>query len=140
VPFSIELVFPEGAFGIIHKMVLFAVNAFEGVWAWFSFLCFELGGIRFTIPFAVPGQVSVVLEFVGSAAFLAFGPMYSASKCCVSPFPAVVALGNTWVHGSASDSGDVLTKVEGSVHDGFGFGAILGVPDVDPDNCHVQIF
>ena len=121
-------------------MVFFAVNAFEGVWAWFIFLCFKSGGICFIVPFATPSQVSVVFEFVGASTLLAFSPVCSASKRCVSPFPAVVALGNAWVHGGASDRGDVPTKVEGPVYDGFGFGSVLRVPDVDPDDHHVQVF
>jgi len=140
VPFPIELVFPERVFGVIHKMVLFAVNAFEGMWARFSFLCFELGGIHFTVPFAALDQVSIVLKFVRSAAFLAFGPICLVSKRCVFPFLAVVVLGDTWVHGSISDSSNMLTKVEGPVYDSFDFGTVLGVPDVDPDNRHIQIF
>jgi len=140
VPFPVELVFPERAFGVIREMVFFAVNAFEGVWAWFTFLCFESGGICFIVPFTTPSQVSVVFEFVGASTLLAFSPVHSASKHCVFPFPAVVALGNAWVYGGASDRGDVPTKVEGPVYDGFGFGPILRVPDVNPDDCHVRVF
>ena len=51
-----------------------------------------------------------------------------------------MALGNAWVHGSASDHGGVPTKVEGPVYDGFGFGPVLRVPDVDPDDHHVRVF
>jgi len=48
-------------------------------------------------------------------------------------------LEDPWVYGSASYGGDVFSIVEGSINDGFGFGAILGVPDVDPYNSHVGV-
>ena len=34
----------------------------------------------------------------------------------------------------------MLPEVEGSVDEGFSFGAVLRVPNVDPDDRHVRVF
>jgi len=115
-------------------VVLFVVNVFEIVRAWFALFCFKSGRIHFKVSFAAPGQVSVVFELVGTTAFLAFGTMGTAGKGGVTPLPAVAALENTRVHGGASDGGNVSSEVEGLINDGFGLGTILRIPDVDPDD------
>jgi len=53
--------------------------------------------------------------------------------------PAVLALEDTRVHVSSTDYGYVLTYVEASVDKILTFGAILGVPYVDPNNSHVRL-
>jgi len=66
--------------------------------------------------------------------------MGSACKRCVTPFPAVMALEDAWVHRGSTDRGYVLAKIKGSINEGFSLGTILGVPYVDPDNSHVGVF
>ena len=115
-------------------MFLFAVNAFEIVRVWFAFFCFKSERIRFKVSFVAPGQVSVVFELVEATAFLAFGTMGMAGKGGVTPLPAVAALENTRVHRGASDGGDASSKVEELINDRFSLGAVLRIPDVDPDD------
>jgi len=138
-PLSVEAVFPVGAGGVIGKIVVLVVDTFEFVRTWFTLFCFKPGRVGFFIGLAAPGHISVVFQFVGAATFLAFRSMGTAGKCCMALFPTVIALGDPWVHGSASYGSNVFSKVEGPIDDGFGFGAILGVPDVDPYNGHVRV-
>jgi len=77
---------------------------------------------------------------VGAFTILAFGSMGTTSKGCVIPLPAVVILGDARVHGGISNCNYVLPKVEGSVDEGFSFGTVLRVPNVDPDNRHIRVF
>jgi len=77
---------------------------------------------------------------VEASTFLAFGSIDMISKGCVTPLPAVAALGNVWVHESTSNCSYVLPEVKRSVDEGFSFGAVLRVPDVNPDNRHVRVF
>jgi len=40
VPLHVEAVLPEGAYGVIGRVVLFVVDAFEGVRARLALFCF----------------------------------------------------------------------------------------------------
>jgi len=51
--------------------------------------------------------------------------MHPTCKGSISLFPAILALGNTWVHSCTSDSGDVSREVEELVDKDFGLGSIL---------------
>lgn len=62
---------------------------------------------------------------MGSSTFLAFCAMHPTCKGSISLFPAILALGNTWVHSCTSDSGDVSREVEELVDKDFGLGSIL---------------
>jgi len=79
----------------------------------------------------------MMLKFVWAPTFLAFRAMSSAQKGWVAPFPTVVVLRDTWVHVSAFDSGNVATIIEWMIYETLSFRAILGVPDVKPNNGHV---
>jgi len=72
-----------------------------------------------------------------AVAFGALDAMGTTCECGVSPLPAFAALGNTRVHISSSDSGDVLAKVEGMVDEGLCVGAVLRIPNVHPYDGHV---
>jgi len=68
-----------------------------------------------------------------------FCPLDSAYTCRVTPFPAIFALGNTWIHVCASDGGDESSYVKPSVNKGFSFGAVLSIPNVNPYYGHVRL-
>jgi len=55
----------------------------------------------------------------------------------VSPFPAVLALGNSWVHVCSPDGSDVLSYVKVPVDEHLGISPTLDVPYIDPYNGHV---
>ena len=72
--------------------------------------------------------------------FYTFCPLNSAYACRVAPFPAVFALRNAWIHDCALNSGNVPSYIKPSVDKGFGFGATLSIPNVNPYNCHVRLW
>ena len=51
---------------------------------------------------------------------------------------AILALRDTRVHVSSTDSSYVLVYVEASVDQILSFGTILGVPYVNPNDSHVR--
>ena len=63
-------------------MISTAVQAFECVRAWFTFL-----------QFVAPSELSVILGFVRTVTLDIFGALYSARESGMSLFPAVLALG-----------------------------------------------
>lgn len=75
-----------------------------------------------------------MLKFVGAPAFLAFSAVGFVCKGGVTLFLAVVALGNTRIHRCAFHCSNVPSKVKRSIYESFCLGAILGIPDVDPNN------
>ena len=56
----------------------------------------------------------------------------------MAPLPAVVALRDSRVHVGGSDGGNVPAKVEGMIYQQLCFGFILRIPDVKPDDGHVE--
>jgi len=58
----------------------------------------------------------------------------------MSPFPAILALGHTSVHVCPSNSGNIILYIEASVNETFCLTLILNIPDVQPDNSHIQLW
>jgi len=56
----------------------------------------------------------------------------------MSPFPAVLALGNSWVHVCSLDGSNVLSYVKAPVDEHLGIGPALDIPYIDPYNGHVR--
>jgi len=56
----------------------------------------------------------------------------------VSPFPAILALGNSWVHVHSPDGSNVFSYVEAPVDEHLGVGLALDVPYINPYNGHVR--
>jgi len=56
-------------------VIVFAVNTFEGVRAWFTLLGFKMGRVQLKVSFAAPGHVSVILNLVWSTTFLTLRAM-----------------------------------------------------------------
>jgi len=55
----------------------------------------------------------------------------------VTPPPAVLALGHTWIHVSTANSGNISSKVKAPVNEALSFLFTLEVLDVYPYNRHV---
>ena len=53
--------------------------------------------------------------FVGTVTLNAFGPLDMTQESGMAPFPAIFALGNSWVHVGSSDHSDVIAHIEASV-------------------------
>ena len=65
-------------------------------------------------------------------------PLNATNSCCVILFPTILALWNFWIHVGSSDSSDKASYIEVSVDDFFCVSTTLRVPDIDPDDGHVE--
>ena len=79
----------------------------------------------------------MILGFVRTVALDTFGALYSAQESGVSPFSAVLALGDSWVHVHSPNGSDVLSYVETPVDEHLGIGPALNVLYVNPYYGHV---
>ena len=53
-------------------------------------------------------------------------------------FPAVLALGNSWVHVRSLDGSDVLSYIEAPVDEHLGVSPTLDIPYIDPYTGYVR--
>jgi len=53
------------------------------------------------------------------------------------PFPIVLILWDTWVHIGTFDGSDETSYVEVTIDDILCQRTALGIPDVQPDHCHI---
>jgi len=74
---------------------------------------------------------------VWTIALDALGALDSAREDCMTPPPAVFALGHAWVHVGPSNSSDILANVKAPIDEALSFASALVIPNVDPDNRHV---
>jgi len=79
----------------------------------------------------------VVLEFVWTIALDTLGALDFAREGCVTPPPAVFALGHAWVHVSLSNSSDIPANIKAPIDEALSFTSTLVIPNVDPDNRYV---
>ena len=80
----------------------------------------------------------MVFQLVGAVTLDTFGVLYSAQKSGVTPFPAVLALGDSWVHVCSPDSSNILFYIEALVDKHLGICPALDVPYIDPYDGHVR--
>jgi len=137
VPFSVEAVPSEWALIRIGLVLSPTVGVFERVRAWFTPFCFKMRWVQFFICLAAPPEFTVVLRFVRPITFDVFRPLDSAQESCVTPSPAVLILGHTWIHVSTSNSGDVSSKVKAPVNEALSFLSTLEVSDVYLYDRHI---
>jgi len=57
----------------------------------------------------------------------------------MSPFPTILALGDTRVHVCSADSCNKLADIEVPVNERFSTAPALDVPNVDPHDGHVRL-
>jgi len=57
----------------------------------------------------------------------------------VSPLPAILVLGNSRIHIRTSNCDDVIAHIEAPVNEKFSVFSTLNIPDVDPNNGHIQL-
>jgi len=100
------------------------------VGAWFILLGFQSWWVDLGICLATPTEFSMVIRFVRTVAFDAFGTLDSTQKCCMSPFPAVFALRNTRVHVGSPNGRDVVANIKAPIDKRFYVIATLDVPDI----------
>jgi len=66
-----------------------------------------------------------------------FGTLNMTNSHSVSPFPAVFTLQDTWVYICTMYCSDETSHIKASVDDRFGFGTVLSIPNIDPNNGHI---
>ena len=133
-PFSVELVSPERALVGVGLVVSPTIRALERMGAKFALLCLEMRHVCLLICLAAPPKFIVVLGFVWTVALDTLRTLDFARKGCMSPPPAVFALGHAWVHVSPSDSSNIPANVKALIDEVPSFASTLIVPNVDPDN------
>jgi len=74
---------------------------------------------------------------MGTIVLDTFRTLNMAHTSCMSPFPAVFALQYSRVHVCSMHYGNEVAYIEMPVDDSLGFGAVLHVPNIDPNNGHV---
>jgi len=68
-----------------------------------------------------------------------FEALYSARESDVSPFSAILALGDPWVHICSPDSSNVLSYIKAPIDEHLGIGPALDILYIDPYNGHVRL-
>jgi len=76
----------------------------------------------------------VVLRFVWTIALDTLGALDSAREGCMTPPPAVFALGHVWVHISPFNSSNIPANVQAPIDEALSFTSTLVIPNVDLDN------
>ena len=130
-PLFIEIMFLEWTIGGVYLMLTLTVGASKGIRTRLAFLCFKSGRVDFVICFAVPHKFSVVNGLIQAIAFDAFHPLSSTNTGSVSPFPAVFALEDAWIHVSTTHGSDEPSNVKSLVNEGFGLRATLRISYID---------
>jgi len=68
----------------------------------------------------------------------AFGFLNSTRKGGVTPLPAIFILGDSRVHVCSFDHSDMIAHVEAPINKKFSILPALHVPNIYPNNGHVQ--
>ena len=79
-----------------------------------------------------------MFNLVRSVTLYAPKALKSAHKCCISLFPAVFTLENSWVYVCSSYSCNIFSDIKTSVNKTLGFCATLGILYIYPDDSYVQ--
>jgi len=76
----------------------------------------------------------VVLGFVWTIVLDTLGALDSAREGCVSPPPAVFALGHAWVYVGPSNSSDIPANVKAPIDEALSFASTLVIPNANSYN------
>ena len=79
----------------------------------------------------------MVNGLIGPITLNAFGLLDTTNTGCVSPFPAIFALQDIWIHIYSTYSSNKASNIEVSVDNCLSFGTVLCIPDFDPDYSHI---
>ena len=81
---------------------------------------------------------SVILKFMETIVFLAFGTMCIASKSGMTSLPTTLTLRNARVHVGSSNNSNMMTYIETFINKIFHFHTILRTPNVNLYNSYVR--
>ena len=109
---------------------------------WFPLFSLEFRGVSFLDSFTTPCELIVVNSLVRTVIFDAFHTLDSAYTSCMTPFPTVFTLWNSWIHVGPLNSDNKTSDIRFSVDKAFSLHTTLGIPDVnlhDRDICDVTL-
>ena len=137
VPISVKPVMPIRTAIAIRLMVSFAVHTFEDIRTWLT----SNGDhtICFLIFHATPCFLSVVFGIVSSITLGISEDMRASAKCRMTPLPIVFTLRNSWVHICFANGCNKSFNIESTIDDVLHTRTTLGVPDVHPYYCFIQL-
>ena len=76
----------------------------------------------------------MVFGLVGTVAFNTPRSLYSAQESYMTPFPAILALRDAWIHVGSLNGHDISADIEAPVDQHFGLTAALDISYVYPDD------
>jgi len=121
-------------------VVSFAIGALEGMRVWFALLGFKPGRINFGVSFTTLTEFPTMFRFVRPVALNVFGSLNSTRKGGVTPLPANFTLGDSRIHVCFSDRSDMIAHVEAPINKEFSILPALHVPNIYPNDGHVQFW
>ena len=135
-PFLVKSMLPEWVVGEVSLMIafavkIFAVKIFEQMRAGFTLLSFYFREIYFVVSFTAPSEMTMMNSLVRPIAFNAFSLLDMTYPGHMTPFLAILALQDSWVHICSLYYSNKASYIEVSVDDHFHIGTILCVPYVD---------
>ena len=125
---------PEWALVGVSLVITPTIRAFEQVRAWITLLSLKMWRVRLLVHFAAPPKFLVIFGFVWTIALDTLEALDSVREGCMSPPPAVFALGHTQVHVRPSNSSDIPANIKAPIDEALSFASTLVIPNVDPDN------
>ena len=117
-----------------------AVRAFENMWTQFAFFCFRVWWVCFFIGFAELPKLTIVFRFVRSIILNTLQFLNSTRYSGVFQFPTIFTLWNTRVHVGSSDCSNILSHIKVLINKAFGLTPALNIPDINPNDQHVQLW
>ena len=139
VPLFVEMVFPEWVFDWVGSVRSLAVETFEWVRAWLALLCFKSRWVDFRVSFATPSKLPMIIREMRTIALSTFWSLNSTNSSRMTPLPTILALRYTRVYISTSNHNDNVSNVKLPVDNFLGIVAILVVPDVNLNYCHIWL-
>ena len=104
-----------------------------------SLLGFEPRRVSLFVSFATPCKLAMMNSLVRAIILDTFYPLNSAHTYYMTLFPTVFTLWYSRIHISTMTCGDKTPTIESSINKTSCFWATLSVPDINPDNSHVQL-
>jgi len=98
-------------------MITLAVDALEGVRAWFVLFSFKMRGVDLEISLKVPDKVVVVFGFIWTIALQISHILKVASRGSVTSLPAIFVLRDTRIYVGLFDSSNKAANVEAAINE-----------------------
>ena len=136
-PFIMEPMFPEQTYIWVCLVISVTVKTLERIWAQIVFFCFNVG-VSFLIHLTTPPKLLMVFRLVRAVVLDIFGALRMAWYGRMSPSPAVLALGDAWVHIGSMNGCDISSYIKAPVDEIFSLTATLNVPNVNSNDRHIR--